>query len=113
MFDYLCIYQAKYQLRAFLKSLYKKLLKSVTISIRLCKRVLTFLIKNGIISENFANKPKLEASVQFSGAGKMLAVKINGIKTHAILDTDSTYTLLPSILSTLHPVDEEIGHPTV
>ena len=40
----------------------------------------------------------METNVHFSVSGKMLAVKINGIKTNAILDTGSTYTLLPYLI---------------
>ena len=40
----------------------------------------------------------MEANVHFSDGGKMLAVTINGIKTNAILDTGSTYTLLPYLI---------------
>ena len=96
--DYLCIYQAKFPFRQFLKLLYKKLLKSVTICLKHCKRVSTLLIKHKIVCKYWLHKQKLKAPVQFSGAGKMLAVKINGIKTHAILDTGSTYTLLPYLV---------------
>ena len=85
-------------LRKFLKSLYTKLLKSITISLRLCKRVSTMLIKKQIIPDFWLHKPKIEAPVRLSGAGKMLAVNINGIQASAILDTGSTYTLLPFLL---------------
>ena len=78
--------------------MYKKLLKSVTICLKHCKRVSTLLIKHNIVSRHWLHKEKLEAPVYFSDSGKMLAVTINGIKTNAILDTGSTYTLLPYLI---------------
>ena len=70
-----------------LSSLYTKLLKSKTIKLRLCKRVSTFLVKKDLIPAFWLHKPKIEAPVNLTGAGKMLAVNINGVQALAILDT--------------------------
>ena len=45
------------------------------------------LAKNKMVADSWSHKPVVEAPVRFSGAGKMLAVNINGIRASVILYT--------------------------
>ena len=56
------------------------------------------LVKKNLIPAFWLHKPKIEAPVNLTGAGKMLAVNINGVPASAILDTGLTYTLIHFLL---------------
>ena len=71
------------------------MLRSIPIKLRLCKRVSTFLAKKDLIPTSWLCKPSVEVSVNLTGKGPMLAIHINGVQASAILDTGSTFTLLP------------------
>ena len=75
--------------------LYNKLVKSVNIRLKHCKRVSTLLLKHNLVPKFWLHKPKIQTKVNFVQGGKMLAVSINKIKSNAILDTGSSFTLIP------------------
>ena len=95
MLDYLTVYKCQFKLRKLLSSLYTKLLRSVPIKLRLCKRVSTFLAKKDLIPTSWLCKPSVEVPVNLTGKGPMLAIHINGVQASAILDTGSTFPLIP------------------
>ena len=53
------------------------------------------LISRGLIDKDWIEKPQVDVNVARAGSGPMIHVKVNDIKSTAILDTGSTFTLIP------------------
>ena len=98
MFDYLLVFQYKYGLRKFLSSVFSKLQNEKIISLKLCKKVSLALAHKNLIPHSWLQKPVLDTPVNFTGKGPMLAILVNGTPTSCILDTGSTFTLIPFVL---------------
>ena len=62
------------------------------------KKVSLALVNKDFIRQSWTQKTVMEVSVNLTGKGPMLAILVNGTPTSCILDTGSTFTLIPFVL---------------
>ena len=95
MSSYLKVFQNKFGLKKLLKSISKKLSLAKTISLKLAKKVSLALVNYNLIPKDWLRKPIMEIPVNFSNQGPMISVLINNKLATCILDSGSTFTLIP------------------
>ena len=61
----------------------------------MCKKVSLALYNKVLIDERWTKKPEVDIPVHLADSGPMLSILINGQATSCILDTGSTFTLIP------------------
>ena len=89
------IFKQKLGLKKTLSSVFSNLQKSKKVSLRMCKKVSLALYNKGLIDASWTKKPALDILVQLADKGPMLSILINNQPTSCILDTGSTFTLIP------------------
>ena len=82
-------------LNSRMSSTFKKLLKNKRLSFRIIKKICFLLSKFRIIDPNWLLKPIRTIEANNVDLGLMINVSINGHTVRCILDTGSTFTLIP------------------
>ena len=95
LFKYMYILSCKYDLRKTLSSVYTKLKKCKRISSKLLKKVCLFLLRKDLIEKSWTLKTKIDVPVNLANSGPMLAILVNQTPAQCVLDTGSTFTLVP------------------
>ena len=89
------VFKHKFGLRKMLSSVFTKLKKNETVSLKICKKVSLALVNKGLILKSWIEKPAMEVPVNLADKGPMLSILVNDQPTSCILDTGSTFTLIP------------------
>ena len=92
---YLYILHDRFSLSKRLSSVYKKLAKLNKLSSRLIKKVCSALLTRKLIEKAWLSKPSLDVLVNLANSGPMLNICVHNLLTTCVLDTGSTYTLVP------------------
>ena len=92
---YLFILHDRFSLSKRLSSVYKKLAKLNKLSSRLIKKVCSALLTRKLIEKAWLSKPSLDVLVNLANSGPMLNIRVHNLLTTCVLDTGSTYTLVP------------------
>ena len=61
----------------------------------MCKKVCLALLNKGLIEKSWTKKPAVDISVNLADSGPLLSILVNNHPTTCILDTGSTFTLIP------------------
>ena len=64
-------------------------------SSRLIKKVCSALLTRKLIEKAWLSKPSLDVLVNLANSGPMLNIRVHNLLTTCVLDTGSTYTLVP------------------
>ena len=95
MFSFLYILKSMFSLTKRLNRFYNNLHEIKRMSNRIIKVLCTALVFRNLVDKDWLQKPQLDFIVSVAGHGPMLDLKINDIKAIAVLDTGSSYTLVP------------------
>ena len=64
-------------------------------SAKLLKKVCLVLLKKDLIEKSWTVKPSVDIPVNLANSGPMMSILVNNYPTTCILDTGSTFTLVP------------------
>ena len=95
LFQYMLLLKSKCTLGGQLSSAFKKLMKCKKINFRMIKKICFFLCKYKLIDPSWLNKPVHTLIANSVDLGLMISAYINGKTVCCILDTGSTYSLIP------------------
>ena len=96
-FDFLYVLKTKYFFTPRLNRFYNCLSKK-KMSVRILKVLCIALILRGFIDRDWLQKPQVNGDVALAISGLMIIVKVNETKATAILDSGSTFTLIPHVV---------------
>ena len=94
MFSFFHVLKSMFFLTKRLNRFYNNMYK-IKMSTRIIKLLCTALISRDLVDSDWLAKPQLDFVVSSAGHGPMLNLKLNGIQATAVLDTGSSYTLVP------------------
>ena len=89
------VFKHKFGLRKMLSSVLNKLKNNENVSNKICKKVSLALVNKDLIPKDWTKKTVMEVPVNLTGKSPMLAILVNDQPTSCILDTGSTFTLIP------------------
>ena len=95
LFKFLYIMKKKYSLSARFRNIYRKSSKINNLPSRLIKKITNALQTRNLIDSNWLNKPSVDVEVNYADKAPILQICLNSFSTNAILDTGSTYSLVP------------------
>jgi hypothetical protein len=82
-------------LRKNMSSIFSKLVRCKYISLKLIKKVCLVLAKANIVCKSWLEKPVEEIEAKSVDPGLMIRAIIENYPTSCVLDTGSTFTLIP------------------
>ena len=94
LFNFMYVLKYKYYLSPRLNSFFHCLFKK-KMNVRILKALCVALISRGFIPKDWMQKPQVNAECKLAGSGLMINLNVNKIKATAILDTGSTFSLIP------------------
>ena len=94
-FKFLFILKTKFNLSPRIASMYRKIDKVHTLSSRALKKVCSALQFRKLIKDEWLSKPYVDVLVNFANEAPVLKICLNNHTTNAIVDTGSTYSLVP------------------
>ena len=94
LFDFMYVLKHKYYLSPRLNRFFHCFSKK-KMNVRILKTLCVALISRGFIPKDWMQKPQVNAECKLAGSGLMINVIVNKIKATAILDTGSTFSLIP------------------
>ena len=95
LYKYLFVLKHKYRLSKRLNSVFSKIDKLNHISFRIIRAICNALVSRNLVDYNWLLKPELNISVNVANNGPMIDTCVNNFKTNCVVDTGSTYTLVP------------------
>jgi hypothetical protein len=95
LFLYMILLKTKCTLTCRISSAFSKLLKFKRISMRIIKQICNLLKKFELVNPDWLLKPISDLVANSVDLGLMISAKINGQTVCCILDTGSTFTLIP------------------
>jgi hypothetical protein len=95
LFKFLFILRQKYSLNARFRSMYRRFHKINNLPSRLIKKVCNALQTRNLIDLNWLNKPSIDVIINYANKAPILQICLNTCNTSAILDTGSTFSLIP------------------
>ena len=85
----------KYSLNSRFRSIYRKFHRINNLPSRLIRKVCNALQNRNLIDHNWLNKPSIDVIINYANKAPILQICLNNCNTSAILDTGSTFSLIP------------------
>ncbi len=95
LFKYLLVLKHYRPLSKSLYSVLRKLVLLKPIAGKLIKKVISALVRNDFVEVNWTYKHTVDFNVHLANSGPLLSFYLNGHLTEGVLDTGSTFTLVP------------------
>ena len=95
LFKFLYVLKKKYSLSARFRSIYRRFSKINNLPSRLIKKITNALQTRNLIDSSWLNKPSVDVEVNYANKAPILQICLNSYSTSAILDTGSTFSLVP------------------
>ena len=95
LFKFLFVLKQKYSLNARFRSIYRRFSKINNLPSRLIKKITNALQTRNLIDLNWLNKTSIDVIVNYANKAPILQICLNSCNTSAILDTGSTFSLIP------------------
>ena len=95
LFKFMILLKSKHKLRKNMSSIFSKLMRGKFISLKLIKKTCGVLAKAQIVCKHWLLKPVEEIEANSLDPGLMIKAIIDEYPTSCVLDTGSTFTLIP------------------